>query len=106
MAQDFAYRNYSHTQGKVKNGGGGRMPRDPAGPDQSYSTDPAAVEVAAVITEPGAGEGAILRALASATLRLQQDCARGLSGAAWSPAVGVNWPWSARTIGGCDRANG
>ncbi len=69
MAQDFAYRNYSHTQGKVKNGGGGRRPKDQAAPAASTR-----------------GE-----TLTSATI--QEECASGFPGIT---GVGI---WSPRRAG-------
>lgn len=73
MAQDFAYRNYSHTQGKVKNGGGGRSSRDQGRRtlSQNFLVNPGAVDLimavadpSGLVLEPGAGEGVITRALA------------------------------------------
>ncbi|MEV6276298.1 rRNA adenine N(6)-methyltransferase family protein [Nocardia sp. NPDC051832] len=73
MAQDFAYRNYSHTQGKVKNGGGGRASRDQArrAPTQHHLVHPEAVaailavaDPSGSVLDPAAGEGALTRALA------------------------------------------
>ncbi|MEU8897251.1 rRNA adenine N-6-methyltransferase family protein [Nocardia sp. NPDC048505] len=72
MAQDFAYRNYSHTQGKVKNGGG-RAARQRSGPEPTRHVlidhDAAAAVVAVAdprgpILEPEAGQGLLTRALA------------------------------------------
>ncbi|MFI6869375.1 ErmE/ErmH/ErmO/ErmR family 23S rRNA (adenine(2058)-N(6))-methyltransferase [Nocardia sp. NPDC050406] len=71
MAQDYAYGNYSHTQKKVK--GGGRTPRDRARRtlSQNFLVNDAAVESivavadpSGIVLEPGAGEGALTRALA------------------------------------------
>ncbi|QLY33518.1 ErmE/ErmH/ErmO/ErmR family 23S rRNA (adenine(2058)-N(6))-methyltransferase [Nocardia huaxiensis] len=71
-SQDSAYRNYSHTQSKVK-AGNGRTPRDRARRvlSQNFLIDPQAIAriVAAAdpvvpVLEPGAGEGALTRALA------------------------------------------
>ncbi|NNH72288.1 ErmE/ErmH/ErmO/ErmR family 23S rRNA (adenine(2058)-N(6))-methyltransferase [Nocardia uniformis] len=79
MAQDFAYRNYSHTQGKVKNGGKGRSPRDQARRElsQNFLVDSAAVEMmvaaadpSGLVLEPGAGEGVLTRALARGGARV------------------------------------
>ncbi|MGX1772572.1 ribosomal RNA small subunit methyltransferase A [Nocardia brasiliensis] len=73
MAQDFAYRNYSHTQGKVKNGGGGRPSKNRArqAHSQNLLVSQAAVEsILAVadpngaVLEPHPGDGLLTRALA------------------------------------------
>ncbi|MFD3506073.1 ErmE/ErmH/ErmO/ErmR family 23S rRNA (adenine(2058)-N(6))-methyltransferase [Nocardia sp. NPDC058666] len=73
MAQDFAHRNYSHTQRKVTGRGGGRTTRDHArrALSQNFLVDHAAVaaivaaaDPAGIILEPGAGEGILTRALA------------------------------------------
>ncbi|MFI9536900.1 ribosomal RNA small subunit methyltransferase A [Nocardia fusca] len=73
MAHDFAYRNYSHTQGKVKNGGGDRSPRDQGRRtlSRNFLVDPAAVDLVMAVADPGglvlepeAGDGSITRALA------------------------------------------
>ncbi len=73
MAQDFAYRNYSHTQGKVKNGGGGRPSKDRVrqARSQHLLVSQAAVEsILAVadphgaVLEPHPGDGLLTRALA------------------------------------------
>ncbi|MGW5922669.1 ErmE/ErmH/ErmO/ErmR family 23S rRNA (adenine(2058)-N(6))-methyltransferase [Nocardia fluminea] len=73
MAQDFAHRNYSHTQRKVTGKGGGRTARDHARRtlSQNFLVDRAAVDSivavadpAGTVLEPGAGEGVLTHALA------------------------------------------
>ncbi|WP_446225737.1 23S ribosomal RNA methyltransferase Erm [Nocardia sp. IBHARD005] len=73
MAQDFAHRNYSHTQRKVTGQSGGRTARDHARRtlSQNFLVDHAAVDSivavadpAGTVLEPGAGEGILTRALA------------------------------------------
>ncbi|GIH25199.1 23S rRNA (adenine(2058)-N(6))-methyltransferase Erm(O) [Acrocarpospora phusangensis] len=75
MAQNFAHGNYSHTQKKAKNSGGGRTPRDRARRElsQNFLVDRHAVELMVkaarprgLVLEPGAGEGALTMALAEA----------------------------------------
>ncbi|GAA0411367.1 23S rRNA (adenine(2058)-N(6))-methyltransferase Erm(O) [Acrocarpospora corrugata] len=72
MAQNFAHGNYSHTQKKVRNGGG-RTPRDRARRElsQNFLVDRHAVEMvvkaarpSGLILEPGAGRGVLTTALA------------------------------------------
>nr|WP_316576040.1 ErmE/ErmH/ErmO/ErmR family 23S rRNA (adenine(2058)-N(6))-methyltransferase [Nocardia canadensis] len=79
MAQDFAHRNYSHTQRKVTGRGGGRTPRDLARRtlSQNFLVDRTAVDAmltvadpAGEILEPGAGEGVLTRALAGRGARV------------------------------------
>lgn len=83
MAQKFSshtsgYRNYSHTQGKV-GASGGHTPRDRARRElsQNFLVDPRAVESivraaepSGVVLEPGAGDGAVTRALAARGARV------------------------------------
>ncbi|ASF06368.1 hypothetical protein NBRGN_037_00850 [Nocardia brasiliensis NBRC 14402] len=73
MAQDFAYRNYSHTQGKVKNGGGGRPSKDRARrahsqnslvSQEAVASILAAADPSGVVLEPHPGDGLLTRALA------------------------------------------
>lgn len=73
MAQDFAHRNYSHTQRKVTGKSGGRTARDHARRtlSQNFLVNQAAVdsivtvaEPTGTVLEPGAGEGILTRALA------------------------------------------
>lgn len=73
MAQDFAHRNYSHTQRKVTGKSGGRTARDRARRtlSQNFLVNQAAVdsmvavaEPAGIVLEPGAGEGILTHALA------------------------------------------
>ncbi|WP_055477690.1 ErmE/ErmH/ErmO/ErmR family 23S rRNA (adenine(2058)-N(6))-methyltransferase [Sphaerimonospora mesophila] len=75
MAQNFAHGNYSHTQRKVRNGAGGRTPRDRARRElsQNFLVDRHAVEAlvkaarpTGLVLEPGAGEGVLTMALAQA----------------------------------------
>nr|WP_049572212.1 ErmE/ErmH/ErmO/ErmR family 23S rRNA (adenine(2058)-N(6))-methyltransferase [Nonomuraea sp. SBT364] len=75
MAQNFAHGNYSHTQKKARNAGGGRTPRDRARRElsQNFLADGHALELvvkaaapAGLVLEPGAGEGVLTRALAEA----------------------------------------
>lgn len=76
MAQNFAHGNFSHTQKKVRNGGGGgRTPADRARRElsQNFLTDPHAVALmikaarpSGLVLEPGAGDGALTTALAAA----------------------------------------
>ncbi|WP_433257364.1 ErmE/ErmH/ErmO/ErmR family 23S rRNA (adenine(2058)-N(6))-methyltransferase [Streptosporangium sp. CA-135522] len=72
MAQSFAHGDHSHTQKRVKNGGG-RTGRDQARRvfSQNFMIDPSAVRRVAeaagsheLILEPGGGEGVLTRALA------------------------------------------
>ncbi|MEV6359530.1 ErmE/ErmH/ErmO/ErmR family 23S rRNA (adenine(2058)-N(6))-methyltransferase [Nocardia asteroides] len=74
MAQDFAHRNYSHTQRKVTGRAGGRTSRDQARRtlSQNFLVDTSAVDLmmtaadpAGTVLEPGAGEGVLTRALAA-----------------------------------------
>ena len=74
MAQDFAHRNYSHTQRKVTGRVGGRTSRDQARRtlSQNFLVDSSAVDLmitaadpAGTVLEPGAGEGVLTRALAA-----------------------------------------
>ncbi|MFE0149688.1 ErmE/ErmH/ErmO/ErmR family 23S rRNA (adenine(2058)-N(6))-methyltransferase [Nonomuraea sp. NPDC059007] len=74
MAQNFAHGNFSHTQKKARNsGGGGRTPRDRARRElsQNFLVDRHAVDLIVkaarphgLVLEPGAGEGALTSALA------------------------------------------
>ncbi|WP_338763131.1 rRNA adenine N-6-methyltransferase family protein [Nocardia vulneris] len=73
MAQDFAYRNYSHTQGKVKNGGGGRPSKGPARQAHSQNSLVSQEAVASILAvaeprgtvlEPHPGDGLLTQALA------------------------------------------
>ncbi|MEU0566551.1 ErmE/ErmH/ErmO/ErmR family 23S rRNA (adenine(2058)-N(6))-methyltransferase [Nonomuraea sp. NPDC005983] len=75
MAQNFAHGNYSHTQKKARNGGGGRTPRDRARRElsQNFLIDRHALELVVkaaapegLVLEPGAGEGVLTLALAEA----------------------------------------
>ncbi|WP_431923242.1 ErmE/ErmH/ErmO/ErmR family 23S rRNA (adenine(2058)-N(6))-methyltransferase [Nonomuraea jabiensis] len=79
MAQNFAHGNYSHTQRKVRNGGGGRTPRDRARRtlSQNFLADRHAVDLMVkaaapegLVLEPGAGEGVLTLALAEAGARV------------------------------------
>ncbi|WP_084258711.1 ribosomal RNA small subunit methyltransferase A [Microtetraspora malaysiensis] len=75
MAQNFAHGNYSHTQKKARNsGGGGRTPRDRARRtlSQNLLADTHAIDLMieaarphGLVLEPGAGEGALTTALAT-----------------------------------------
>ncbi|WP_157250155.1 23S ribosomal RNA methyltransferase Erm [Nonomuraea typhae] len=75
MAQNFAHGNYSHTQQKARNSGGGsRTPRDRARRtlSQNFLVDSHAVDLMikaarphGLILEPGAGEGALTTVLAA-----------------------------------------
>ncbi|GAA3470855.1 23S rRNA (adenine(2058)-N(6))-methyltransferase Erm(O) [Nonomuraea roseola] len=74
MAQNFAHGNYSHTQKKARNSGGGHSPRDRARRElsQNFLVDRHAVELmvkaarpSGLVLEPGAGEGALTVALAA-----------------------------------------
>lgn len=78
MAHSFAHGNHSHTQRKVRNGGG-RGDRDRArrALSQNFLVDPHAVRQMAratgsheLILEPGAGEGALTLALARGRARV------------------------------------
>ncbi|MEU3165389.1 ErmE/ErmH/ErmO/ErmR family 23S rRNA (adenine(2058)-N(6))-methyltransferase [Streptosporangium sp. NPDC006930] len=78
MAHSFAHGNHSHTQRKVKNGGG-RSDRDRARRtlSQNFLVDPHAVRRMAeaagsheLVLEPGAGEGALTLALAGSCARV------------------------------------
>lgn len=73
MAQNFAHGNYSHTQKKARNSGGGRTPRDRARRElsQNFLVDQHAVGLvikaarpSGLVLEPGAGEGVLTTALA------------------------------------------
>ncbi|MFD1935324.1 MULTISPECIES: ErmE/ErmH/ErmO/ErmR family 23S rRNA (adenine(2058)-N(6))-methyltransferase [Nonomuraea] len=73
MAQNFAHGNYSHTQKKARNSGGGRTPRDRARRElsQNFLVDQHAVDLlvkaarpSGLVLEPGAGEGVLTSALA------------------------------------------
>lgn len=75
MAQNFAHGNFSHTQKKVRNGGGGRTPKDRARRElsQNFLVDRHAVELlvkaarpSGLVLEPGAGAGVLTMALARA----------------------------------------
>ncbi|MEW9555173.1 ErmE/ErmH/ErmO/ErmR family 23S rRNA (adenine(2058)-N(6))-methyltransferase [Nonomuraea sp. NPDC050783] len=79
MAQNFAHGNYSHTQKKARNGGGGRTPRDRArrSLSQNFLVDRHAVDLVVkaaapkgLVLEPGPGEGALTFALAAAGARV------------------------------------
>nr|WP_061289850.1 ErmE/ErmH/ErmO/ErmR family 23S rRNA (adenine(2058)-N(6))-methyltransferase [Herbidospora cretacea] len=79
MAQNFAHGNYSHTQKKARNSGGGRTPVDGARRDlsQNFLADRHAVELMVkaaapegLVLEPGAGEGALTFALAEVATRV------------------------------------
>ncbi|MFI9848500.1 ErmE/ErmH/ErmO/ErmR family 23S rRNA (adenine(2058)-N(6))-methyltransferase [Nonomuraea sp. NPDC051941] len=79
MAQNFAHGNYSHTQRKARNGGGGRTPRDRARRtlSQNFLADRHAVDLVVkaaapdgLVLEPGAGEGVLTLALAEAGARV------------------------------------
>ncbi|MBB5778168.1 ErmE/ErmH/ErmO/ErmR family 23S rRNA (adenine(2058)-N(6))-methyltransferase [Nonomuraea jabiensis] len=79
MAQNFAHGNYSHTQRKVRNGGGGRTPKDRARRtlSQNFLADRHAVDLMVkaaapegLVLEPGAGEGVLTLALAEAGARV------------------------------------
>ncbi|MBG0566042.1 23S ribosomal RNA methyltransferase Erm [Actinoplanes aureus] len=81
MAQNFAHGNYSHSQRKVKNTGGG-APRRPDDRlrrtlSQNFLVDGHAVELlvktadpVGLVLEPGAGQGAVTLALAEAGARV------------------------------------
>ncbi|MFF3439806.1 ErmE/ErmH/ErmO/ErmR family 23S rRNA (adenine(2058)-N(6))-methyltransferase [Streptosporangium sp. NPDC002721] len=78
MAHSFAHGNHSHTQRKVRNGGG-RGDRDRArrALSQNFLVDPHAVRRMAdaagpheLVLEPGAGEGALTLALAGSCARV------------------------------------
>ncbi|MFF4616928.1 23S ribosomal RNA methyltransferase Erm [Nonomuraea jabiensis] len=78
MAQNFAHGNYSHTQRKVRNGGG-RTPRDRARRtlSQNFLADRHAVDLMVkaaapegLVLEPGAGKGVLTLALAEAGARV------------------------------------
>ncbi|MEV0617804.1 ErmE/ErmH/ErmO/ErmR family 23S rRNA (adenine(2058)-N(6))-methyltransferase [Nonomuraea sp. NPDC050404] len=75
MAKDHSHRNYSHTQKKARNGGGGRTPQDRARREfsQNFLVDRHAVEAVVkaaepegLVLEPGSGEGVLTLALAEA----------------------------------------
>lgn len=75
MAQNFAHGNYSHTQKKARNGGGGRTPVDRARRtlSQNFLVDAHAVGLVVkaaapegLVLEPGSGEGVLTLALAGA----------------------------------------
>ncbi|TDD38468.1 ErmE/ErmH/ErmO/ErmR family 23S rRNA (adenine(2058)-N(6))-methyltransferase [Nonomuraea terrae] len=75
MAKTFAHGNYSHTQKKAKNSGGGRTPVDRARRtlSQNFMVDEHAVELMikaaapeGLVLEPGPGEGVLTFALAEA----------------------------------------
>ncbi|MEU6719973.1 ErmE/ErmH/ErmO/ErmR family 23S rRNA (adenine(2058)-N(6))-methyltransferase [Nonomuraea sp. NPDC046802] len=79
MAQNFAHGNYSHTQKKARNSGGGRTPRDRARRtlSQNFLVDRHAVDLMikaaapeGLVVEPGAGEGVLTLALAEAGARV------------------------------------
>lgn len=79
MAQNFAHGNYSHTQKKARNSGGGRTPRDRARRtlSQNFLADEHALDLVVkaarpdgLVLEPGAGEGVLTRALADAGARV------------------------------------
>ncbi|MFI7221581.1 ErmE/ErmH/ErmO/ErmR family 23S rRNA (adenine(2058)-N(6))-methyltransferase [Nonomuraea angiospora] len=79
MAQNFAHGNYSHTQRKARNGGGGRTPRDRARRtlSQNFLADRHAVDLMVkaaapegLVLEPGTGEGVLTLALAEAGARV------------------------------------
>lgn len=79
MAQNFAHGNYSHTQKKARNGGGGRTPVDRARRtlSQNFLVDRHAVELVVkaaapegLVLEPGSGEGVLTLALAEAGARV------------------------------------
>ncbi|MBF8185845.1 ErmE/ErmH/ErmO/ErmR family 23S rRNA (adenine(2058)-N(6))-methyltransferase [Nonomuraea sp. K274] len=79
MAQNFAHGNYSHTQKKARNGGGGRTPRDRARRtlSQNFLVDRHAVDLVVkaaapegLVLEPGSGEGVLTLALAAAGARV------------------------------------
>ncbi|TKK84258.1 ErmE/ErmH/ErmO/ErmR family 23S rRNA (adenine(2058)-N(6))-methyltransferase [Herbidospora galbida] len=79
MAQNFAHGNYSHTQKKARNSGGGRTPADGARRtlSQNFLVDRHAVELMVkaaapegLVLEPGAGEGALTFALAEVAERV------------------------------------
>ncbi|MEV6103793.1 ErmE/ErmH/ErmO/ErmR family 23S rRNA (adenine(2058)-N(6))-methyltransferase [Streptomyces sp. NPDC051940] len=80
MAHNFAHGNYSHTQKNIRNSGGGRTPRDRARRElsQNFLVDPHAVDTIVdtarprgLLLEPGAGEGALTRALVRRTDRVR-----------------------------------
>ncbi|MET7333031.1 ErmE/ErmH/ErmO/ErmR family 23S rRNA (adenine(2058)-N(6))-methyltransferase [Nonomuraea sp. NPDC005650] len=79
MAQNFAHGNYSHTQRKARNGGGGRTPKDRARRtlSQNFLADRHALDLMVkaaapegLVLEPGAGEGVLTFALADAGARV------------------------------------
>ncbi|WP_327086763.1 ErmE/ErmH/ErmO/ErmR family 23S rRNA (adenine(2058)-N(6))-methyltransferase [Nonomuraea sp. NBC_01738] len=79
MAQSFAHGNYSHTQQKARNGGGGRTSRDRSRRElsQNFLVDQHAVDLivkaaepSGLVLEPGPGEGALTFALAAAGARV------------------------------------
>ncbi|MFI6299650.1 23S ribosomal RNA methyltransferase Erm [Nonomuraea sp. NPDC050790] len=74
MAQNFAHGNYSHTQKKARNSGGGRTPKDRARRElsQNFLVDRHAIDLVVkaarphgLILEPGAGDGALTTVLAA-----------------------------------------
>ncbi|MEV0378805.1 ErmE/ErmH/ErmO/ErmR family 23S rRNA (adenine(2058)-N(6))-methyltransferase [Nonomuraea sp. NPDC050643] len=80
MAQNFAHGNYSHTQKKARNGGGGgRTPADRARRtlSQNFLVDRHAIDLMVkaaapegLVLEPGPGEGPLTFALAEAGARV------------------------------------
>jgi 23S rRNA (adenine-N6)-dimethyltransferase len=79
VAQNFAHGNYSHTQKKARNSGGGRTPRDRArrALSQNFMVDRHAVDLVVkaaapegLVLEPGSGEGVLTLALAEAGARV------------------------------------
>ncbi|TDD10329.1 ErmE/ErmH/ErmO/ErmR family 23S rRNA (adenine(2058)-N(6))-methyltransferase [Nonomuraea diastatica] len=75
MARNHAHGNYSHTQKKARNSGGGRTPADRARRtlSQNFLVDRHAVDLMVkaagpegLVLEPGPGEGALTLALAEA----------------------------------------
>jgi 23S rRNA (adenine-N6)-dimethyltransferase len=79
VAQNFAHGNYSHTQKKARNSGGGRTPRDRARRtlSQNFLVDRHAVDLMVkaaapegLVLEPGSGTGALTLALAEAGARV------------------------------------
>jgi 23S rRNA (adenine-N6)-dimethyltransferase len=73
VARNFAHGNHSPTQRKIKNGGGGRTPRDRARRElsQNFLVDHEAVALLikaacprGLVLEPGAGTGIVTTALA------------------------------------------
>ncbi|QIS04906.1 rRNA (adenine-N6)-methyltransferase [Nocardia brasiliensis] len=98
MAQDFAHRNYSHTQGKIKNGGGGRPSKDRTRRAQAQHTlvSPAAVDSILAVADP---RGAVLEPQPGDGLLTQALARRGAQVTAYEPDPLSAAKLSARTRG-------